>query len=60
MIDQQGRKQKTYLTTMANDSSGQEAQIQTQEAASLLPGHLRLASQRPAAGPELRSTFMTR
>jgi hypothetical protein len=45
-IDQQGREQKTNLTTMAYDSVGQEAQILAQEVASLLPGHPRPASER--------------
>ena len=46
VIDQRGREQKIYLTTMAYASVGQEAQVLAQEAASLLPGHPRLASQR--------------
>ena len=49
VIDQQGREQKVYLTTMAYVSVGQEAQVLAGEAASLLPGHPPLASQRPLA-----------
>jgi cytochrome oxidase Cu insertion factor (SCO1/SenC/PrrC family) len=44
VIDQQGREEKVYLTTMAYASVGQEAQILAQEVAGLLPGHPRLAS----------------
>lgn len=46
VIDQRGREQKLYLTTMAYASISQQAQILATEVASLLPGHLRLASQR--------------
>jgi cytochrome oxidase Cu insertion factor (SCO1/SenC/PrrC family) len=49
VIDQRGREQKIYLTTMAYASIGQAAQILAAEAASLLPGHPRLASQRSLA-----------
>jgi cytochrome oxidase Cu insertion factor (SCO1/SenC/PrrC family) len=44
-----GREQKLYLTQMAYASVGQQAQILAEEAASLLPGHPRLASQRSLA-----------
>lgn len=49
VIGQNGREQKIYLTAMAYASVGQEAQVLAQEAASLLPGHPRLASQRSLA-----------
>jgi cytochrome oxidase Cu insertion factor (SCO1/SenC/PrrC family) len=49
VIDQQGREQKLYLTTMAYASAGQAAQILAQEASSLLPGHPKLASERSLA-----------
>lgn len=49
MIDQRGRERKAYLTTMAYDSIGQAAQILAEEAASLPPGHPKLASQRSLA-----------
>ncbi len=60
MIDQHGRLQKVYLTTMAYASTGQAAQILAEEAASLLPGHPKLASQRSLAyisgiGPSARA-----
>jgi len=45
VIDQQGREEKVYLTTMAYASVGQEAQILAQEVAGLLPSHPRLASE---------------
>jgi cytochrome oxidase Cu insertion factor (SCO1/SenC/PrrC family) len=45
VIDTRGREQKIYLTSMAYASVGQEAQVLAQEAASLLPGHPRLAAQ---------------
>ncbi len=62
VIDQRGREQKVYLTTMAYASIGQAAQILAQEAASLLPGHPKLASQRSLAhigglGPAARATL---
>jgi cytochrome oxidase Cu insertion factor (SCO1/SenC/PrrC family) len=46
VIDQRGREQKIYLTTMAYASISQAAQILAEEAASLLPGHPGLAAQR--------------
>jgi cytochrome oxidase Cu insertion factor (SCO1/SenC/PrrC family) len=49
VIDQRGREQKLYLTQMAYASAGQQAQVLAEEAASLLPGHPRLASQRSLA-----------
>jgi len=49
VIDQRGRERKIYLTSMAYASVGQEAQVLAQEAASLLPGHPRLASQQSLA-----------
>ena len=49
VIDQRGREQKLYLTQMAYASVGQLAQVLAEEAASLLPGHPRLASQRSLA-----------
>jgi cytochrome oxidase Cu insertion factor (SCO1/SenC/PrrC family) len=44
VIDQRGREQKIYLTSMAYASISQEAQVLAQEVASLLPSHPRLAS----------------
>ncbi len=44
IIDTRGREQKVYLTTMAYASITQAAQVMATEAASLLPGHPRLAS----------------
>ena len=49
VIDQRGRERKVYLTTMAYASIAQAAQILAEEAASLLPGHPKLASQRSLA-----------
>jgi cytochrome oxidase Cu insertion factor (SCO1/SenC/PrrC family) len=49
VIDQRGREQKVYLTTMAYASIGQAAQVLATEVAGLLPGHPRLASQRSLA-----------
>ncbi len=49
VIDQRGREQKVYLTSMAYASIGQQAQILAGEAASLLPGHPKLVSQRSLA-----------
>jgi cytochrome oxidase Cu insertion factor (SCO1/SenC/PrrC family) len=49
VIDQRGREQKVYLTTMAYASVGQEAQVLAAEVAHLLPGHPQLASQRSLA-----------
>lgn len=43
VIDQRGRQQKVYLTSMAFASVGQEAQVLAQEASGLLPGHPHLA-----------------
>jgi cytochrome oxidase Cu insertion factor (SCO1/SenC/PrrC family) len=62
VIDQQGREQKIYLTTMAYASVGQEAEVLAEEAASLLPGHPRLASQQSLAyitglGPASRAVL---
>jgi cytochrome oxidase Cu insertion factor (SCO1/SenC/PrrC family) len=44
VIDQQGRLQEIYLTTMAYSSVTQSAQVLAQEVSSLLPSHPRLAS----------------
>ncbi len=49
VIGPDGREQELYLTQMAYASVGQQAQILAEEAASLLPGHPRLASQRSLA-----------
>ena len=49
VIDQRGREQKVYLTSMAYASVGQEAQVLAQEIANLLPGHPKLASQHSLA-----------
>ena len=49
MIDQHSREQKIYLTMMAYASIGQVAEVLAAEAASLLPGHPKLASQRSLA-----------
>jgi cytochrome oxidase Cu insertion factor (SCO1/SenC/PrrC family) len=49
VIDPRGREQKIYLTSMAYASVSQEAQVLAQEAASLLPGHPKLASQESLA-----------
>jgi cytochrome oxidase Cu insertion factor (SCO1/SenC/PrrC family) len=45
VIDQRGREQKIYLTSMAYDTIGQEAQVLAQEVSGLLPGHPRLARE---------------
>jgi cytochrome oxidase Cu insertion factor (SCO1/SenC/PrrC family) len=45
VISQQGREEKVYLTSMAYASVSQEAQVLAAEAASLLPGHPRLARE---------------
>ena len=45
VIDQRGREQKIYLTTMAYASVSQEAQVLAQETSSLLPGHPKLARE---------------
>ncbi len=62
IIDQRGREQEVYLTTMAYASIGQAAQILAGEAASLLPGHPKLASQHSLAyirglAPTARATL---
>jgi cytochrome oxidase Cu insertion factor (SCO1/SenC/PrrC family)/thiol-disulfide isomerase/thioredoxin len=44
VIDRAGRLVRLYLTTMAYASIGQQAQLLAQKAASLLPGHPRVAS----------------
>jgi cytochrome oxidase Cu insertion factor (SCO1/SenC/PrrC family) len=49
VINQQGREQKIYLTSMAYASVGQEAEVLAEETASLLPGHPKLASQQSLA-----------
>ena len=49
VIDPQGRERTIYLTQMNYASIGQTAQILAEEAASLLPGHPRVASQRSLA-----------
>jgi cytochrome oxidase Cu insertion factor (SCO1/SenC/PrrC family) len=49
VINQQGREQKIYLTSMAYASVGQEAEVLADEAAGLLPGHPKLASQQSLA-----------
>jgi cytochrome oxidase Cu insertion factor (SCO1/SenC/PrrC family) len=49
VIGQRGREERLYLTQMAYASVGQQAQILAEEAANLLPGHPRLASQRSLA-----------
>ena len=45
VISQQGKLQKVYLTQMAYSSVTQSAQVLATEAATLLPGHPKLASQ---------------
>src|SRR6266851_7283832 len=64
VIDQRGRERKIYLTAMAYASIGQAAQILAEEAASLLPGHPKLASERSLShisglGPAARATLKT-
>jgi len=49
VIDPQGREREIYLTQMNYASIGQAAQILADEAASLLPGHPHVASQRSLA-----------
>jgi hypothetical protein len=49
VISQQGKLQKVYLTTMAYSSVTQSAQVLAQEAATLLPGHPKLASEQSLA-----------
>jgi hypothetical protein len=50
VISQQGKLQKVYLTQMAYSSVTQSAQVLAAEAAALLPGHPKLASQQSLAG----------
>jgi cytochrome oxidase Cu insertion factor (SCO1/SenC/PrrC family) len=62
VIDPQGRERTIYLTQMNYASIGQAAQILASEAASLLPGHPRVASQHslahiPGLGPSSSSTL---
>ena len=62
VIDPQGRERTIYLTQMNYASIGQAAQILASEAASLLPGHPRVASQRslahiPGLGPSSAVTL---
>jgi hypothetical protein len=64
VIDQRGREQKVYLTTMAYASVGQEGQVLADEVASLLPGHPTPARQSSLAyingiGPAARATLST-
>ena len=49
VIDQHGREQKIYLTSMAYSSVTQSAQILAQEVSSLLPSHPKLASEQSLA-----------
>jgi cytochrome oxidase Cu insertion factor (SCO1/SenC/PrrC family) len=49
VISQQGKLQKVYLTQMAYSSVTQSAQVLATEAAALLPGHPKLASQQSLA-----------
>jgi len=62
VIDQRGREQEVYLTTMAYASVGQEGQVLAEQVASLLPGHPKLARQGSLAyvnglGPASRATL---
>jgi cytochrome oxidase Cu insertion factor (SCO1/SenC/PrrC family) len=62
VIDPQGRERTIYLTQMNYASIGQAAQILASEAASLLPGHPRVASQGslahiPGVGPSSAVTL---
>jgi cytochrome oxidase Cu insertion factor (SCO1/SenC/PrrC family) len=62
VIDPQGRERMIYLTQMNYASIGQAAQLLANEAASLLPGHPRVASQRslahiPGLGPSSPATL---
>ena len=62
VIDPQGRERTIYLTQMNYASIAQAAQVLADEAASLLPGHPRVASQRSLAhiaglGPSSRVTL---
>jgi cytochrome oxidase Cu insertion factor (SCO1/SenC/PrrC family) len=49
VIDQRGHERELYLTTMAYTTVTQSGQILAQEAASLMPGHPKLASVRSLA-----------
>jgi protein SCO1/2 len=49
VIDSRGRERELYLTTMAYTTIGQSGQILASEAAGLLPGRPRLASQQSLA-----------
>ena len=62
VISQQGKLQKVYLTQMAYSSVTQSAQVLATEAAALLPGHPKLASQQslatiPGQGPTVPVTL---
>ena len=62
VIDQRGREQEVYLTTMAYASVGQEGQVLAGEVAGLLPGHPKLARQSSLAyinglGPASHTTL---
>jgi cytochrome oxidase Cu insertion factor (SCO1/SenC/PrrC family) len=59
VIDQQGRLQKIYLTTMAYSSVTQSAQVLAQEVAILLPSHPKLASQVSLATVPVQSPAAT-
>ncbi|MBV9381740.1 MAG: SCO family protein [Streptosporangiaceae bacterium] len=58
VIDQRGREQKVYLTTMAYSSVGQAAQVLAQEVSSLLPGHPKLASEQSLAAIQAEAPTM--
>ncbi len=47
VIDQQGREQRLYLTSMAYSSIAQQAQVLAKEVSSLLPGHPAVARRVP-------------
>jgi cytochrome oxidase Cu insertion factor (SCO1/SenC/PrrC family) len=49
VVDSSGTLQKVYLTSMAYDSVGQEAQVLARELASLLPSHPKLKSAQSLA-----------
>jgi cytochrome oxidase Cu insertion factor (SCO1/SenC/PrrC family) len=49
VINQRGREEDVYMTSMAYASVGQSAQVIASEAAKLLPSHPKLASQRSLA-----------
>ena len=62
VIDPQGRERTIYLTQMNYASIGQAAQILADKAASLLPGHPQVATQRslahiPGLGPSSPATL---